>query len=296
MKVIAPTSFVAATHFVSSNAVETIATYAAGTTYASGAQVVYNTRIYQSLAGSNTGHTPDISPTWWLDIGPSNIYAMFDNQISTATTKAASPLTVTLSPGLCNSVALLGLVGTSLTVTMLDAPAGATVYSKTVSLEGSVVLDWYQYFFEPFSQIDQVVLTDLPVYSGGRLTVSVSGASAVAAGGLLFGTFYELGTAEHGATAGILDYSRKETDAFGTTTFVRRAFSKRMSVRLMLQTDALDKVQRILAALRATPAVWIASDDGAYRPLTVYGFYRDFSLEVAYRDRSYCSLEIEGLI
>ena len=296
MKVIAPTTFASATHFVSSNAVETVATYAAGTTYASGASVVYATRVWQSLAGSNTGNTPSSSPTWWLDVGPSNIYAMFDSQVSTATTKASSPLTVTLSPGLCNSLALLGLVGTQLTVTMLDAPAGSTVYSKTVSLEGSVVVDWYQYFFEPFSQIGEVVLTDLPVYSGARLTVSVSGAGAVSAGGLLFGTFFELGAAEHGATAGLIDYSRKETDAFGTTTFVRRAFSKRMSVRLMLQTDALDKVQRILAGLRATPAVWIASDNTAYRPLTVYGFYRDFSLEIAYRDRSYCSLEIEGLI
>lgn len=296
MKVIAPTTFAAATHFVSSNAVETVATWAVGTTYASGAQVVYNTRIYQSLVGSNTGNTPSSSPTFWLDVGPSNIYAMFDNQISTATTKASSPLTVTLSPGLFNSVALLGLVGTSLTVTMLDAPAGSTVYSRTLSLEGSRVLDWYQYFFEPFEQIGEVVLTGLPVYGSSRLTVSISGGGAVAAGGLLWGSYYELGDAEHGATAGLIDYSRKETDAFGTTTFVRRSFSKRMSVRLMLQTDAIDKVQRILAGLRATPAVWIASDNTAYRPLTVYGFYRDFSLEVAYRDRSYCSLEIEGLI
>ncbi|OGW44452.1 MAG: hypothetical protein A2Y66_01795 [Nitrospirae bacterium RBG_13_41_22] len=39
--------------------------YAAGTTYALGAIVTYGAKIYESLAASNTGHTPSSSPTWW---------------------------------------------------------------------------------------------------------------------------------------------------------------------------------------------------------------------------------------
>jgi len=42
-----------------------LADYVAGTTYASGAKVIYSSRAYVSLADSNTGNTPDSSPTKW---------------------------------------------------------------------------------------------------------------------------------------------------------------------------------------------------------------------------------------
>lgn len=296
MKVIAPTTFVAATHLVSSNATETYATWAAGTTYAKDAFVDYETHIYQSLVNSNTGNQPDTSPTFWVQIGPDNTHAMFDDQISTATTRT-SPLTVVLTPGLCNSLALFGLVGTSVSVTITDGVAGPTVYTGTASLDGTFVFDWYQYFFEPYVQIEELVLTDLPPYSSARLTVTLSGSGTVQVGQLIFGTQYELGDAGYGASVGIIDYSTKQTDEFGTTTFVQRAFSKRMTARLMLDTAQISRVQQVLARVRAKPSVWVGvPDDSTYNPLTVYGYFRDFSIEVAYATKSYCSLEIEGLI
>lgn len=296
MKVIAPTTFVAATHLVSSNATEAYAAWAAGTTYAKDAFVDYGTHYYQSLVNSNTGNQPDTSPTFWVLIGPDNTHAMFDDQISTATTRT-SPLTVVLTPGLCNSLALFGLVGTSVSVTITDGVAGPTVYSETASLDGTFIFDWYQYFFEPYVQIEELVLTDLPPYSAAHLTVTLSGTGTVQVGQLIFGTQYELGDAGYGASVGIIDYSVKQTDEFGVTTFVERSFSKRMTARLMLDTAQISRVQQVLARVRAKPSVWVGvPDDSTYNPLTVYGYFRDFSIEVAYPTKSYCSLEIEGLI
>lgn len=295
MKVIKPTTFVEATHLVSTNAVETYAAYNAATTYAKGARVDYDTHIYESLVNSNTGNTPSTSPTFWVLVGPDNVHAMFDDQISTATV-STSPLTVVMTPGLMNSLALLGLVGNQVVVNITDGAGGPTVYSRTVSLDGSYVYDWYMYFFEPFTQIGEVVFTDIPPYLNARMTLTLSGGGTVAIGQLSFGTFYELGDAEYGATAGITDYSRKDTDEFGATTFVERAFSKRMTARLMLDAMQMNKVQRVLSDIRAKPAVWIGAEGEAYQPLVVYGFYRDFTIDVAYPTKSYCSLEIEGLI
>lgn len=295
MKVIKPTAFVAATHLVSSNAVEVYAAYNAATTYAKDAVVDYGTHLYTSLVNSNTGNTPDASPLFWVLTGPDNTHAMFDDQISTATT-SSSPLAVVLATGYMNSLALLGLVGNSVTITATDGPGGPTIYTETVSLDGTFIYDWYQYYFEPYVQIAEVVLTDIPPYINARLSVSLSGGGTVAIGQLVFGTFYDLGDAEYGATAGIIDYSRKETDTFGVTTFVQRAYSKRVSARMMLDTVQINRVQRVLADLRATPAVWIGADDANYLPLTLYGFYKDFTIDVAYPTKSYCSLEIEGLI
>lgn len=295
MKVIKPTTFVEATHLVSTNAVETYAAYNAATTYAKGARVDYGTHIYESLVNSNTGNTPSTSPTFWVLVGPDNVHAMFDDQISTATV-STTPLIVVMTPGLMNSLALLGLVGNQAVVAITDGAGGPTVYSRTVNLDGSYVYDWYMYFFEPFTQIGEVVFTDIPPYLNARMTLTLSGSGTVAIGQLSFGTFYELGDAEYGATAGITDYSRKDTDEFGATTFVERAFSKRMTARLMLDAMQMNKVQRVLSDVRAKPAVWIGAEGEAYQPLVVYGFYRDFTIDVAYPTKSYCSLEIEGLI
>ena len=181
MKLIAPTTFVAATHLVSSNATEAYSAWAVGTTYAKDAFVDYGTHIYQSLVNSNTGNQPDISPTQWVLIGPDNTHAMFDDQVSTATTRS-SPLTVVLATGLANAMALFGLVGTQATITVTDGAGGPTVYSRTVNLDGTFIFDWYQYFFEPYVQIEELVLTDLPPYPSARMTVSVSGAGTVAVG------------------------------------------------------------------------------------------------------------------
>jgi hypothetical protein len=296
MKLIAPTDFVAATHLVSSTATEVHSAYNAATTYAKDAFVDYGTHIYQSLVNSNTGNQPDLSPTFWVLIGPDNTHAMFDDQVSTATT-ATSPLTVVLATGLANAVALFGLVGTQVQVSVTDGAGGPSVYSRTVSLDGTFIFDWYQYFFEPYVQVEEVVLTDLPPYANARMTVSLTGAGTLQIGQLVFGNQYELGDAEYGASLGIVDYSRKETDEFGTTTFVQRAFSKRMNLRLMLDTVQIARVQQVLARVRAKPAVWVGvPTDQLFRPLTVYGFFRDFNIDIAYQLKSYCTLEIEGLV
>lgn len=294
MKVIKPVTFDAATHLVSSTAVEAYSAWAAGTIYAKDAFVDFGTHIYQSLVNSNTGNQPDISPTQWVLIGPDNTHSMFDDQTSTATT-STSPLTIVLDTGLCNSLGLLGLVGSQVVVTVRDDTGGNVVYTRTISLDGTFIFDWYQYFFEPYVQIGEIVLTDLPPYLTAELTVSLTGTGTIQIGTLTWGTQYDLGDAEYGAALGIIDYSKKETDEFGVTTFVRRDFSKRLTARLLLQNTQINRVQRVLADLRAQPAIWVTSDVDDLAPLTVYGFFRDFNIEVSYPTTSYCSLEIEGL-
>jgi len=295
MKAVKPTAITAAM-LVSTDATETYTAWNAATAYIVGDIVLRTTteRLYQRLVAGTTATAPESDTTNWLDIAPSNKWAMFDGEISTATTKSTS-LTVVLKPGYVNSLALFGLVGSNLAVTVRDALAGNIVYTLSQDLDGTIIADWYQYFFEPAVQLAEVVLTDLPPYLDGHITIAITGGGTVKCGILLAGTVYTLGDTEAGASASIIDYSRKDTSAAGITSFVRRAYSKRMSARLMLPNAQLNKVQRVLADLRATPCAWIATDASGFEPLTIYGFYRDFSIDVAYAVLSYCSLEIEGL-
>lgn len=296
MKVLTPTPITDAL-FTSSTAPETDhAAYAAGTTYALGARVIRTGthRIYESLQNSNTGHTPESSPTWWLDVGPTNRWAMFDAVVGTAT-ELASPLTVVLAPGYANALALLELVGSSVTVSMTSVSGGGTVYSRTVSLDASDISDYYDYFFSPFVQRSAVVLTDLPPYADGVLTVSITGSGTVACGLLKVGLLTDLGITTSGVTAGINDYSVKETDAFGNTVLTERAWSRRLTAKVIVPKANFARVDRKLSDLRATPVVWITSEDEQLSPLVAFGFAKSFNTELAYTWHYLCSLEIEGM-
>jgi len=295
MKAIKPTAITSAM-LVSTTATETYSAWNAATAYVAG-NIVLRTateRLYERLVSGTTATAPESDTINWLDIGPSNKWAMFDNYASTQTSQA-TPLTVVVKPGLVNSLALFSLEGTSLAVTVRDGLAGSVVYSYSQSLDGTVLADWYQYFFEPYDPVSDVVLTDLPPYGDAHITVAVSGATTAKCGIMAVGTVYPLGDTMSGASASITDYSVKSTDAYGTTSFVVRAYSKRMSAKFMLDNAQLNKVQRVLSDLRATPCVWVGTSAQSFAPLTVFGFYRDFSIDVAYPTMSYCSMEIEGL-
>ena len=97
-------------------------------------------RVYKCIA-NNTGTDPVVNsalptPTAWTDYGPTNRWAMFDQEVNTQST-GDSPLSVVLQPGIVNAIALLELVGTQAVVTMRDELGGAVVYTRTAVLERS---------------------------------------------------------------------------------------------------------------------------------------------------------------
>jgi hypothetical protein len=294
MKVIKPVALTSAM-LISSTVAETeYAAYAAATNYAVGTRTIYLSAVYESVQTPNTGHAPDVSPLYWAKVGPSNRWAMFDAEVNTQTV-ATTSMTVVLKPGLCNSLVLFNLVGAALVITVRDGLAGPVLYTKAVNLDGSVVVDWYQYFFEPIAQLTSVVLTDLPAYGNAHITITITG-STVMCGHVALGSVYGLGDTEYGVNFGITDYSRKETTATGTTTLVKRKFARKLSASLTVKKDQVTKVNQTLENLRATPCAWIATDAPGYEPLTIFGFYSNFSITVQYATRSLCSLEIQGLV
>jgi hypothetical protein len=294
MKLLKPIEF-QVSQLVSTNAVETYPAWSAATTYAKDAYVDYGTHIYQSLVNTNLNKQPDISPTDWIFIGPDNTHAMFDNQVSTKTT-STSPLNVTVNPGgVTTSAAFLELAGTQLVVTMTDGAGGPVVYTKTISLDDTIILDWYMYFFEDYNPKTEVILDDLPSYRSGRLSMSLTGDTTVSIGNFIYGNIYELGKTQYGASAGIIDYSVKQTDEFGNTTFLQRAYSKRLEANVLVDNQDLAYNQRLLTSVRATPVVWIGSTDSTFSPLVVFGFYREFNTDISYPTYSLCRLTVEGL-
>lgn len=224
---------------------------------------------------------------------------MFDEVIGTATTREDN-LTVVLYPGsIFNSLALINVDAYIIHITIRDGLAGPVVYENTLGLTGEDSFSWSDYFFnDPLMQRTQVVLSDLPSYVNAHITLELTTETGkdVSIGQMIVGDLASLGLAQYGASAGIVDYSIKQTDEFGNTKLIPRAFSKRLNVTFNLDNSQLNRVQRFLYSIRATPVVWVASDDPTYEEaLIVYGFYRDFTTEIPYPSFSQCSIEIESL-
>lgn len=282
------------------NATESTAAWSSGTTYSVGQKVRYLSKIYESLVGSNLNNTPNTSPLAWLDLGYDNTTRFLDNKVSTQTTRTAN-LRFIVATSKLTSVGLLELDAGLITMQVHDGATFDVTFQEEAGLSGAEVFNWYDYFFvDPLSEpIKQFVFDGIPnLYASNIVSVNLdTDASALAAiGHFIAGTTTEIGKTQYGLRAGIVDYSRKETDEFGTTEFVERAYSKRASAEIFVENSKLNTVQRFLYGIRATPVLWMASDDPTLTEAAyVYGFYRDFSSTISYPSVSMCSVEIEGL-
>jgi len=256
--------------------------------------ILVNThRIYERLISGTTATSPHLDATNWLDTGPTNRWAMFDKTIGTVTS-SASPITCSIVPGeVTNSVGLMDIVATAARLKM--KVGGVYVYDKTITIyDNAVILDWEDYFFTAFEPDTTAFFYDLPFYSTQTLELTVSHTSTVEIGSMVFGNPVELGGIRYGAQVGIVDYSGKTTDVFGVTSVVQRGYAKRLQLQLIIDNTDMDRIVRELAAIRATPVVWIGSDE--YSSLVVYGYYKDWGIAIAYPSISECSLTIEGLV
>jgi hypothetical protein len=272
------------------------------TTYGVGDRVILTSthRIYESLQTSNTGNSPTaLGSAFWIDAGPTNRWAVFDTSVSTQTVQADS-ITYQLTPGeAVNSIGILNITsGTEINITMVSPGTGSPgiVYERTVDLSAlPLTPDWWAWFYGQKSVPTQSIALDLPSYSDCEITIEILGGSDLAVGVVLIGSQQNFGLGiKYGARVGIQDYSRKETNTFGETVLVQRAFAKRANFNLLINKSEVDSFQNTLSTIRAVPVLWIGSTD--YEATTLFGFYKNFDILISYPEHSDCELEIEGLI
>ncbi|WP_294353311.1 hypothetical protein [uncultured Sphingomonas sp.] len=242
--------------------------WAAGTTYPAGAQVMLGSahRLYESLIPLNVGKSPAADASAWLDVGPTNRWAMFDDALGTVT-RGDQRIAVTVSVGPVEAIALIDIKADAVRVQTAGYDRTAQVRSGTVTF------------------------LDLPGGSAA-VTITASAGATVEIGTLLIGRLAALGITEASPTASITDFSRKQIDDFGEVTIVKRAFAKNMTARALLDSAAVDVVAARIANVRARPCLWIGQD--GVEALTIYGFFKEASVEIG-ETLSKLLLSIEGM-
>nr|WP_315540201.1 carbohydrate-binding protein [uncultured Comamonas sp.] len=270
--------------------------YVAATTYQADARVIHGHSVYQSLQAGNKGQQPDISPTWWVKVGPTNLWKAFDRSHSTQTVGNQSMWFEIAGTEVRSGIALLNLTGVSdIRVQVID-PNFGKLYDRTqMMLSAQAQSNWHSWFFGKRTTSKNWRALDLPSYPNAMIRIDLEGAGPIGVGVILVGDQLDLGEGvEFGLRMGIRDYSRKETDPWGEVTLQKRGYSKTRAFNLVINNNRVDEVEQLLSELLATPAMWIVSD--RWDSPNVYGWYYGFEVLLQYATESLCSFDIEGFV
>ena len=272
--------------------------WVSGTSYTALDKVIYEHKIYERIVTGVGTTTPDLDQINWLDSGYTNRYRMFDNIISSVSSRTGG-IEFTLTPNqVINGIALLNVNASTVRVVMND-PIEGVVYDRTKELRSSSnVIDYYSYFFAPLinlGDLDTAIFLDLPNKPTATITVYVSsGVGLVEVGEVVYGVQSIVGRTNYGTAIGITSYSRKDTDEFGKVTVVKRKNSKYADYDIDIDNTNLAFVQRLFQDIDSVPCVFIGNPE--MEELIVYGFYSDFKATISFPTVSKCTLRVEGLV
>jgi hypothetical protein len=311
MRVLIPDDIIGDDKLVSSTIADDLSTideYDPDTTYTAGDEVQYRHTLYTAKTIdpelTNLGQTPGPVSDYWEEGDPSNEWAMFDAYVSTKTVGVVdTDIVVVLESARVDSLCLLGCEYVdSIRIQMEFVSSGETVLDETLSMvaDGSGThLSWWDYFFGITDYRSQL-LTEFNAWTGSRLTLTISPASGYSAkvGHCLIGQASEIGTAQWGVSPSLSDYSQVErNDTTGRTKLRQKSYARPLDVPLWIDNTDLDRVNRILTAARATPAVWDCNEGGTdWESITTLGFIREFCVTIPAATYSTCNLAIEGLV
>lgn len=299
---------------VTNQFVETNPDWNSATVYNKLDRVVYNDEVYESVIDFNSSNLPDIThidETKWLFVQVRNQYALFDlTKGAKSTAEGESFISLVIaSSATINALSAIELLSGNTDITISASNnLGRSVHTKYSSYFNSNLI------YDQSKYTRNITITDanLPTIVTGSYTyyvisLRIRGAltndgylidptESLHIGELVIGETFNIGNTQYGLQAGITDYSVKETDAWGNINLVVRNFSKKLSGNVYVPKANCNDAVRTLYNLRASPTVWIATDDEELSEMsTVFGYMKDFTPLINYPTYVMFSLEIEGL-
>jgi hypothetical protein len=254
-------------------------------------------RLYKATQASLNVVPTDA--TKWQDLGPANLWALFDKSIGTATSAGSGVYEFYYEiqgKGVIDTLTLLNFKGLEFKVEVYDTVTSTWVYDKTFNMvDNSGVNNWFAYFFQEVVYRDRLTVLDLPTFVNPRVKVTVRGnvSAPPSLGVLYFGKRYYVGRSQYGSSLGFTDFSLKTRDDFGGFTVVQRDYSDTLNLTVMVDKSKVDALKNKLLKYRAQPVVVLGTD--CYDSTTVYGFHNDTSIVLQHHNESQLSIQFEGV-
>ena len=269
-----------------SNAVEPSPAWVNGSNIVQGEVRVSPTtqRRYSALVAiTGSAVAPESDPSRWKDIGAVNPLAMFDpgRNLQTVGPVGAKLRVAVYCAGRINSLFLTRLAAASGTVVMYVA--GAEVYRKDLVLTGRKTRSWSTYCLGTFSQLNSVLLTDLPMLAGCTIVLELdNGAFAAKCASMVIGQRVQLGDSEWGGSSDPLVFSVVNRDDFGNAELVPRRMAPATSQTLKIPASQVPTAIALREQLNARFAVWAGLNDNTESPWSemflICGIYTRFKV------------------
>lgn len=229
------------------------AAWLVGTTYAAGAEVTRNHRVYVSAVGGNVGIDPAtvnqqlVSAPWILKAA-TNAFRCFDGTMASRTV-AAGPVTITIdNVSGQDSLMLFGLDALTVSITGRDV-LDQVVYLREINLAAREVDDWFEWFFLDFGEEQtRLALTDLPA-NVVSLELEFTG-TTVEIGEILVGRARQIGRALfNGTTSRVIPFTRIDFNAYGEHTVIKGPTRIETAYRVHITKARMASVFDLLARL-----------------------------------------------
>lgn len=276
-------------------------------TYAVGDErhVVATHRVYKcAIAGSSTT-TPQSDPTRWKDMRPTNKWAPFDEYTDTAAETTAADIAYVLGSRFVNSIALYGLDGSGVAVTVKDAPGGTEIYRYPATGYAQLkraAKGYWDYAYGERRKRTSLVLRGLPIRANAEITIEIVASSSQrrAVGMIVRGKWRSLVGAGFG---GVLEdaevnpktYTYRETQEDGRQRLVVRGSSKDLQFSIVMDREYADQAAQAMEDLLSRPVAWVVSTQPGFAGLTAFGIAQ--RAPIRYRNRlAYIDLSIEGYV
>lgn len=239
--------------------------WAAGTTYALGAQVMLAAThsVYESGAAGNVGNNPAERPDLWTRVRATNRWRCLDRSNS-ARTAQASGISYVFVPGIVVAmVSVMGLVNCSSVRARLIDPVYGTVFDQT-SYSGPqpVLPDPWEWAFGEWGQGKTLArFGGMPSYPNAKLHIDLVGGPDLALGHLLFGQPRTWGIGVlAGLRMGRAMYSKLEVNKYGEMDLLQRPTARKPSFEVMLHQSELDSLMAFLDTIDAQVCLFVLSN------------------------------------
>jgi hypothetical protein len=272
------------------------AVWVSGTSYTLGQKCILLSthKVYQRvIAGAGTT-APNLDLTNWVEVGPTNRWAMFDIYRNSPSVFNAAT-TVVLAPGSrVDSIAIMGARVSDVNVSIEHD--GEVIYTYSAPMQARLVVDYYDYFYADFNYKNSVLMLSIPPVLNPIITITTSQQGSISS--IVIGRQTYIGMTRTGHTNNTLNFSVIDRDTYGTTTLIPRRNIPRTSQEIVVHKKDVNDVLAIRNALRASPAVWSGLDDDTedyFEALLILGIYKEMTISLDYPEYATCTLELEEI-
>ena len=262
----------------------------AATTYAENDTVMQGDYVYQSLADSNTGNQPDITPLKWALIGVRNTLAIWDRKYIHLKSYAPEKIELLIEAGSADTVVFGGLE--AVTVEIEQIRNGETYETYTQQTARWLGHTFREYVFEPVDKKERAVFALQPLLKQQLLIRINAPGGTAACSYIVVGKKVKIGKTLPRGEVGIVDFSKKDRTKEGVVYLKPGKVIDDGRYTVLIENGEFDTIKTRVKKRVGTPTIWIPTCKNA---TVVYGFLKDFRMTLENQTSHQYQIEIEEL-